>query len=157
MTQIHVEYSAVVNAPPENIYAIIIDYKQAHQAILPQPYFTKMDAIEGGRGAGTAVRVWMNVLGVQRVYNMTVSEPEPGRIITETDPEANLETSFIIDPVNGGSQSQVTISSKMQTGPHIQGVLERLFNPFMMKRIYREELKLLDAYAQTRKQHVAKI
>ncbi len=52
----------VINARPETIYAVISDYYVGHTAILPEPYFTDMTVEKGRTGAGTVIRLRMNVL-----------------------------------------------------------------------------------------------
>ncbi len=146
MSPIHVEYSAKINASPEKVYAVIADYAEGHQAILPKPYFTKMEVEHGGNGAGTVIQVWMNVMGVKRIYHMTVSEPEPGRVLAESDPNAGVQTTFTVDPIPNTSQSKVTIATTAKPSRGVQGLLEKLFNPPIMRRIFREELQLLTDY-----------
>jgi len=52
-------------------------------------------------------------------------------------------TTFTVEPVNGGSQSKVTISTRANTSPGLKGAVERWLNPWVMRRIYREELQQL--------------
>ena len=44
----------------------------------------------------------MQVLGVERVYREVVSEPEPGRVLAETDADAGVTTTFTVDALDGG-------------------------------------------------------
>jgi len=146
MNQLHVEVSKVIEARPEEVYAVFADYRISHPAILPKPYFTELIVKEGGKGAGTNVDVHMNIYGTKRVFHQMVSEPEPGRVLVETDAEAGVITTFTVDPIDGGRQSQVTITTISRTSPGMQGLVEKLFQPFVMQRIYREELGLLAEY-----------
>lgn len=143
MATIHVEVSETINARPEQVYAILSDYHAGHRSILPKPYFTSMHVEQGGQGAGTVIRVSMNVYGAKRDYLITVSEPVPGRVLSETDPSAGVTTTFTVEPAGSGNQSHVTIATDSRPAPGIRGVLERLMNPYIMRRIYKEELKLL--------------
>jgi uncharacterized protein YndB with AHSA1/START domain len=143
MSTIHVEVSETINARPEQVYAVLSDYHAGHRSILPKPYFTSMHVEQGGQGAGTVVRVNMNVFGAKREYHITVSEPVPGRVLSETDPAAGVTTTFTVEPVGTGSQSRVTIATDSRAAGGIRGFLERLMNPSIMRRIYKEELKLL--------------
>ncbi len=59
MNQIHAEASAVIEARPEKVYAILSDYRVSHPAILPKQYFTEVAVEQGGQGAGTIVRAHM--------------------------------------------------------------------------------------------------
>lgn len=148
MSSYHVEASAVIDAPAGRVYGIISDYHAGHPAILPPRYFTRVEVKEGGRGAGTVAAVEMNVFGAQVLYEMTVTEPEPGRVLREEDPQAGVVTTFTVDPVNDGEQSRVTIATTARTSPGVRGWLEKLTNPAITRRIYREELAQLAAVAQ---------
>ena len=103
---------------------------------------------EGGQGAGTVLRVQIQVMGVKQNYHMRVSEPEPGRILVEEDPEAGVKTTFTVAPLNGGLRSLVTIATASRTSPGLRGLIERLVNPPLTRRIYRQDLQQLSDYVQ---------
>jgi hypothetical protein len=88
MGQYHVSESRIIGAPPETIYAILADYREGHPSILPQPYFKSLTVEEGGVGANTVLRVAMEVYGDKREFRLRVTEPEPGRVLMEEDPDA---------------------------------------------------------------------
>ena len=146
MGQIHVESTKVIGARPEKVYAILADYRVNHPAILPKPYFTELKVEQGGQGAGTIVRVRMKVMGTEFTYRQIISEPEPGRVLKETDDTAGMTTTFTVDPLNGGQHSHVTIATDAAVKSGLPGWLERLFNPFVMRRIYQKELQQLAQY-----------
>lgn len=145
---IHVEVSQVINARPETLYAIMRDYRVGHLAVLPKPYFESMTVEEGGVGAGTVIRVKMKVMGQEFNYHMDVTEPEPGRVITETDRITGQVSTFTFEPVNGGSQTRVTIATHAKTSPGLKGVMEKLFVPSITRRIFKQELQNLADYAR---------
>ncbi len=68
MTMLHAEYSEVIYARPEAIYAILSDYQQGHPAILPRQYFTELAVEQGGqvkaRGRSSGAR---STLGGRRI------------------------------------------------------------------------------------------
>jgi len=142
-----VEESAIIDAPAAHVFGIISDYHEGHPAILPARYFTEMRVTQGGRGAGTMITIKMNVLGTKAIYQMTVSEPEPGRILREEDAAAGVVTTFTVDPANNGAQSKVTLCTRARTSSGLRGWLERLMTPTITRRIYREELAQLTTVA----------
>jgi len=148
MNTYYVETTAVIDAIPERVYGIITDYHQGHPLILPARYFTGIQVKHGGQGAGTLADVTMSVFGTKVLYQLEVSEPEPGRVLREEDPTAGVVTTFTVEPVNGGSQSQVTIATTAKTSPGLKGWLEKLVNPAIIRRIYREELTQLAVVTQ---------
>ena len=60
---------------------------------------------------------------------MTVSEPDPGRVLMEADAEAGVTTTFTIDQLEGETGSLVTISTEINSSGGIKGFLEGLFVP----------------------------
>lgn len=140
---IHVEVTEVINARPEKVYGILADYHTGHPSILPKPYFTYLTVEEGGVGAGTVLRVGMEVFGVKKDYHMVVTEPQPGRILKEADDEQGVVTHFTVEPVGSGEQSRVTITTDSRSASGFQGLMERLVNPPVSRRIYKQELKNL--------------
>lgn len=85
----------------------------------------------GGTGAGTVVLV-----GRVR-YRMTVSEPEPGRVLQEEDRAAGVRTLFTLTPLDGGARTHLDITTYWTPRPGLTGLLERLVNPVVTRTIYR--------------------
>lgn len=148
MSTIHVEVTDTIAAPPARVYAVLADYRNHHPNILPKPYFTGLRVESGGLGAGTVCVADMNVYGTKYTFHLTVTEPQPGRVLAETDEARGMYTTFTVEPVEGGAKSRVTISTDSRPSPGLAGWLERLMNPAIMRRIYRAELKQLDAYVR---------
>ena len=146
----HAESTATLDASPDVIYGILSDYLDGHPKILPREYFPALEVLHGGRGAGTRFRLTTRALGVERIYVMEVSEPEPGRVLLETDTASELATSFTVDPVDGGRQARVTIATDWDAASGAAGALERAIVPFIMRRIYAKELRQLEDYARQR-------
>ena len=139
--------SLIINAPADQVYAILADYHVGHPAIVPKQYFKKVEVVEGGQGAGTKLFVQMSVFGVEADFNLIVTEPEPGRVLEESDAAAGISTTFTVEPVGDGSQCRTTIASVTRAAPGIRGWIEKRMNPIITRRIYREELALLADYA----------
>jgi hypothetical protein len=79
---------------------------------------------------------------------MQVSEPEPGRVLTESDTNSSLRTTFTVTPE--GDASRVRISTTWDGAGGVGGFFERLFAPRVMSRLYEDELTRLDRYARER-------
>jgi hypothetical protein len=81
---------------------------------------------------------------------MTVDEPEPGRVLRESDNNSSLITKFTVTPREGDQSavSEVKISTTWQGAGGVGGFFERTFAPRAMKAIYEDELQRLDAYAR---------
>ena len=152
MRQITVKATAIIEAPPADVYATIADYRQGHPNIIPKENLYDLEVEQGGYGAGTIIRVIARVLGVEQPYYQLVSEPEPGRVLVEQDIDStqNSATTFTVLPIEQGQKSQVEISTTMNSSPGLKGLFERILVPMVLPPIYRKELKLLEAVAQKR-------
>jgi hypothetical protein len=144
-----VKASAHVNAPAEVVYDIIADYRGGHPHILPKKYFEWLEVERGGRGEGTVIRFQMRVLGQTRVLRAVVTEPEPGRVLVETDAGgAGPVTTFVVEPE--GSRSHVTFRTELTSAGGPLGVLERFVLRRALRRIYARELEQLGRVAVER-------
>ena len=139
--------AADIDAPPHVLYAIIADYRTAHPRILPKPPFESLTVEQGGIGAGTVIRVGIRLLGRLQLYRATVTEPEPGRVLVETN-ENGYATSFTVDPRSGGAAARVTIATKLSGRGGIVGALERRFVTWLLLPVYSRELESLAAVAR---------
>ncbi|HLS47817.1 MAG TPA: SRPBCC family protein [Gemmatimonadales bacterium] len=136
--------SALIHAPPREVYAIIADYRAGHPQILPRPPFVSLDVEQGGTGEGTVIRVRMRVLGKAQEFRATVSEPEPGRVLVESN-DTGYVTVFTVDPENDGRHSRVGITTThpVKRGP--LAALERWFTGRLLRPVYQRELALLES------------
>ena len=145
MGVIEVTAERMVNAPAETVYGYIRDM-HTHPKFLP-PAFSDFHVESGGVGAGSVTRFKVTAGGRTREYHMTVDEPEPGRVLRESDQSSSLITKFIVDPAVSGS-ALVRISTTWQGAGGIGGFFERTFAPRAMRAIYEDELQRLDGYVR---------
>ncbi len=146
METIEIKESRIIDAPPAAVHAVLADYRAGHAAILPQPYFKAMTVEEGGFGAGTVLRVQMEVMGRTFHYHQRVTEPEPGRVLVETDVDTGEWSSFTLDPLDNGRCTQVTITACQHIKPGFEGIMQRIAQPGIVRRIFRKELQNLADY-----------
>lgn len=145
MGQVRVTADRSVGAPPELVYRLIADYREHHPEFLP-PAFSRPVVVEGGVGAGTVVTFDVTAGGRTRGYRMRVTEPERGRVLTESDELSGLVTTFTVTP--DGAASRVRIETTWPGARGVRGVLERLLAPLAIRRLYTDELSRLDDYAR---------
>lgn len=138
--------SALISAPPQDVYTIIADYQHGHPQILPKPPFVSLDVEQGGVGAGTVIRVEMRVLGRLQTFRAVITEPELGRVLVETN-DTGYVTSFTVEPRADGQQAYVTITTEMTGRAGILGALERWFTTRLLRPVYVRELGQLAAVA----------
>jgi hypothetical protein len=136
----------IINAPIETVYNIIADYRHGHPRILPKEYFLSMDVEEGGFGAGTIVNFEMRLLGQTRSFHSSITEPEPGRVLVETDIQSGIPTSFLVAPSMNRNQSRLTIATELKG----QNIVEGLIAKYLLQKVYSEELELVADLAEVR-------
>jgi hypothetical protein len=145
VAKILVSAQGSVDAPADVVYGYIADNREHHPRFLP-PEFSDFQVESGGVGAGTVTRFKVTAGGRTREYRMKVAEPEPGRVLTESDTGSSMVSTFTVTPQNGASLVQ--ISTTWDGAGGIGGFFERMFAPRVMRGIYADEIKRLDAYAR---------
>ena len=148
MGTIHVCAKRRVDASAEIVYGYLADMREHHPRFLP-PAFADFEVESGGVGQGTIVRFKVTAGGRTREYRMEVAEPQPGRVLTESDMNSSLVTTFTVTPDD--TASRVQICSTWNGAAGIGGLFERLFAPRVMRGIYADELERLNAYARKRR------
>ena len=147
MGTINVTAERSIEAPAEAVYGYLADMREHHPRFLP-PAFSDFQVESGGVGAGTITRFKITAGGRTREYRMEVAEPEPGRVLTESDTGSSLVTTFTVTPEGGASR--VRISTTWQGAGGVGGFFERLFAPRVMRGIYADELERLNDYVRER-------
>jgi len=137
-----VSATADIDAPAERLYAIVADYRDAHPRIIPKPPFVSLEVEQGGYGAGTVIRCSMKLVGMTTAFRAAVTEPEPGRVLVETDLAGGPVTTFTCEPL-GPARSRVTISTLLQRNGKTAGMLERWLFIRFLRKVYQEELRIL--------------
>jgi hypothetical protein len=150
MGLIRAEGHSVIDAPAKTVYTILSDYHAGHPRILPGKYFGELVVEKGGTGAGTVIRFSMKSFGTSRLIRAEISEPEPGRVLAETDLASGAVTTFTVEPTGDGSGSSVVIRTQWE-GKGLAGMIEGLLAPALLRRVYREELANLAQLAQARR------
>ena len=143
--------TAIVQAEPSRVYAVIADYHNGHPRILPKE-FSGMVVERGGIGRGTVIRFQMRVFGRKRTFRAAISEPKPGRVLVETDLDSNgAVTTFVVDPDSASGGSRVTITTELAVRKGLTGKIERFLSTRLLRPIYVRELKQLAAYVSDSK------
>jgi hypothetical protein len=134
--------SALIESDPQIIYSIIADYNDGHQKILPKPPFVSLVVEAGGKGEGTIVLVQMKVLGKLQVFRTVVSEPEPGRVLVETN-DTGYITTFTVEPRDDGKLSYVNFTTEISDDAGLLKKLEFRLSKLLLVPVYNKELEKL--------------
>ena len=100
MAKIVASAEGTVDAPADTVYGYIADMREHHPRFLP-PAFSDFQVESGGVGAGTCFKLTAG--GRTREYRTVVAEPEPGRILTESDTNSSAITTFTVSPQDAAS------------------------------------------------------
>jgi hypothetical protein len=144
MSTVQVSAERLLDAPADVVYACIADYQHHHRpgGFLP-PAFSDLRIERGGVGAGTVITFKVTLGGSTRTMTQEVSEPEPGRVLVESNDRDR--TVFTVEPV--GQQSRVRFDTQLDVRG-LQGLVTRLFAPRLMQPLYADELASLERYAR---------
>jgi hypothetical protein len=145
MGVIEVIAERTVGAPAEAVYDYIADMREHHPRFLP-PAFTDFEVESGGIGAGTVITFALTAGGRTRRYRSQIAEPDPGRVLTESDTNSSAVTTFTVTPQ--GDNCIVQIACRWDGAGGLGGFFERTFAPRTLRGILTDELGRLDAYAR---------
>lgn len=142
-----VSATARLDAPPRRVYDTIANYHTGHPRMLPKQ-FTDLIVERGGIGAGTVIRFQVRVLGRSQTFRAEVTEPEPGRVLVERNVLGNdAVTTFFVEPGAHANEAIATIHTAMTLRRGWAGAIERFLTTRLLRPIYAEELRLLEAAA----------
>lgn len=144
MGEVRASAERTISAPASRVYAVIQDIR-ARPRWLPSDY-ANYQVEEGGEGEGTVYSYHLKTGTRERDYRMRVSEPEPGRELTESDANSSLVTHWTVEP--RGDEALVRIETAWQGAGGIGGFFERTFAPRVLGRMYTGMLDQLAAYVE---------
>ena len=132
-----------IDAPARLVYDVIADFREHHPRFLP-PSFTDFDVEQGGVGAGTVARSRFGRPANARLP-VRIDEPEPGRVLTETDTMSSLVTTW-----TSRQTAAVLACALRPTGRRLGRAwfLRAAVRAARVRRLYRDELRRLDRYAR---------
>ena len=133
-----------IAAPADVLFTYVADFRTHHPRILP-PAFQDFTVESGGVGLGTVTSSRFTLGGTTEIVRTRVTRVEPGRLIEEVVETRPMTTTFRFLP--GGDLTTVRIETTWTPRSGIRGLLERLFAPRMLTRVYEDELGMLDEYA----------
>ena len=143
-----VSASKLISAPAQRIYNLIADYRDGHPRILPKPYFVSLNVEKGGYGAGTVIHFQMKLMGRIQTFHSMITEPEPKRVLVETDMNTGAVTTFNVDPRQDGQEAYVTINTTTNVSNGILGKIQGWLTTKLLQPIYEKELDQLAAVAK---------
>jgi hypothetical protein len=130
-----------IGAAPATVYGVLADYRTHHPQIMPPALFADLEVEQGGTGAGTVFRISVRAPGRNRRLHMRVDEPDPGRVLTETDLDTGVVTTFSVTPQGHGSLAR--ISSEWVTSSGLRGLADQLVKPALTRLVFQGQLHRL--------------
>ena len=139
--------TAHLSAPPRRVYEIIANYHTGHPRIVPKQ-FRNLIVEKGGIGAGTVITFQVKMLGQTTSFRAEVTEPDPGRVLVETNVQgSDSVTTFTVAPGDRPDSAVVTIATTFQRHRGLSGAIEKFITERVIAPMYAEELRLLESVA----------
>lgn len=124
----------IAAATPGQVYDLLADYRDGRPRVLPDAY-VDYTVEAGGHGTGTVVTYTLHAAKRQRAYRMEVTEPEPGRVLVETDTTSTFVQRWTVEKAADGG-AHVRVSCAWQGAGGIGGFFEGIFAPKGVTRLY---------------------
>lgn len=135
----------LIEAQPDAVYAVLADYRTHHPRIMPSS-FSNLEVETGGVGAGTVFHITVRMLGRRQELHMQVAEPDPGRVLTETNLDTGVVTEFTVGSANGASSTLARMSSEWEPEGRVRGLIDRVVTSRLMRRVFAQQLRQLGEY-----------
>jgi hypothetical protein len=148
MARVHAQAEKSVAAEPKNVYEVLADYATHHPRIMPADHFSSLEVESGGVGDGTVFHITARVGGKKQRLHMRVTEPDPGRVLRETNVDTGVATDFTV--TGDGSDGSVVRMSSEWEARGLRGIVDRLVAPRVLNRLFAEQLEQLDAYMRSK-------
>jgi hypothetical protein len=133
-----------IAAPVAELFSYVADFHGHHSRILP-PAFQEFTVEAGGGGVGTITSSQFTLGRTTETVRTRVTRVEPERLIEEEVLDRRMTTTFRFLP--GGDLTTVRIETTWTPRGGLNGLMERLFAPRLLSKVYADELDRLDAYA----------
>jgi hypothetical protein len=145
MAKVIARASKQIDAPPERVLELLRDYRDTRPRLLTGNYSAyRVEA--GGDGEGTVIAYHFAAGGRERDYRLRVHESDGS--LREDDELSSFVSTWTVRP--SGAGSEVTLEGSWDGAGGIGGIMEGLFAPLGLRRIYGQVLDRLAERAQSR-------
>lgn len=155
VTRIHAKAERIIDAEPDEVWAMLTDYASSRARMLPENYldYTVERAADG---AGATLTYRLRAGGRERAYRMDVEEAIPGQSLVERDQTSTYTTHWQVERVGPGAHTRVRLASDWESRARgMSGFFERRFAPMGIQRIHQETLIRLGRLAREREEALA--
>jgi len=136
-----------IHAPAADLFTYVADFVDHHPRFLP-PAFSDFTVEAGGVGVGTVTSSNLRIGGRTQRLRTRVTRAEPGRLVEEIVLGRPMTTTFSFAPTGDGTLARIETAWTPSGG--LAGLLEKLFAPRAVSKVYADELDRLAAYAASR-------
>jgi hypothetical protein len=125
-------------ATPDQVWQLVADYANGRPKILPEAFQDyRLEA--GGMGAGTVVAYTLHAAKRERPYRLEVSEPQPGRVLEESDTTSSFTQTWTVEPAETGG-TRLSLACSWSGAGGVGGFFEGIFAPKGVARLYEQIL-----------------
>jgi hypothetical protein len=143
MYQMYSEISQILNVYPEQIDALLSEYRDGYRALEPKQYFMDLHLQTNDTNTGNIVAVTMNLSGTIHQFQEPISERIPLRTIVEFDTQVDAIIAIAIEATASPNKTRVTISTIEANSPYLVDFLSALLIPQNITQLYNEERQKL--------------
>jgi uncharacterized protein YndB with AHSA1/START domain len=140
--RIAIEAERTVDAPMEQVWRVLRDYRAPRARMLDEP-FAAYELHEGGVGAGTVIGYRLRVGRHERTFVLGVEEPTPGRQLRERDRHGGLLVTWTLTPGGDGERTVVRVEAELRD-PNLERALARGRGRHLLRRAHVHLLRRLD-------------
>ena len=126
-----------IPARQDRVFAVLADYADGRPRLLTSDY-VDYRVEQGGRGAGTVISYRFR----ERPYFLRVETPAANTLL-ERDTVSSLVTTWRVMPAPN-ERSIVRVVTDWRGSSGFRGVLERVFAPRGLRRVYQQVLERLE-------------
>lgn len=136
MTRTHSEISQILDARPDQIDAILTEYRMGNRAIAPQPLCMDLQIVEHIPETGAVIHAKVSLTHFEHTFEEIVNEDVPLRLIMEYDAEWETMVMIMIEPIIHSEKTRITISTTYVPQANFTYFVEDLLIPGNLHHIY---------------------
>lgn len=144
MTTLRIETQVTLPACAADVYRVLADYAGARRRLADRRLVARSHVRAGGIGGGTQLDLVLHGPHGRLPLAVSVTEPEAGIVLVESDAAAGVRRTFVLEPCNRGCRTTVHAVLEL-ADRHVGAPLERA-----IRDLHASELERLPRAVEAR-------
>jgi hypothetical protein len=136
MTTLQIETEVTVPACAAAVYRVLADYAGSRRRLQSRRLVARSRVKAGGVGGGTRLEVTLHGSHGALPLDVSVTEPELGTVLVESDRAAGVRRTFVLEPCSRGCATRVHAVLEIEDR-HVGGPLEHALRELHAKELER--------------------